>query len=692
MRRITSLLLAVVILVSAVFACGFSVSAESDMQASDECIALLKEYEGFAAYPYYDYGQYTVGYGTECPKDMYNHYMEYGITKEEAESLLRNYVAAFESDLNKLADNAGRTFTQNEFDALVLFSYNCGSGWAFTSDSNIRKAVVSGATGNELIYWFVRWCTADGTILNALVNRRLSEANLYLNGEYSTTPPENYCYVIYNANGGSIDGRIQGFDANLPVDFAATPTYSGHTFLGWYTAKTGGTKVETLSAAVNGKTLYARWDDVGTTDQTEQTEESVTVTVTGSDVNLRKGPGTNYTIVGQAQKGDKLVITATASGSGYEWGKSSSGWIALRYTNYETAKQEQESTPEQTEPETTEPEETTAPETTAPEETEPEATEPEDTSVTGTIKVSDYLNIRKGPGTGYATVGSYKNGAKVTILEQKTVGSMIWGKTDKGWISMSYVVLDKTATEDSGSSDSSSSNTTQTTSVTGTITGSSLRIRSGAGTSYSIVGYLNTGDTVTITEQKTVGSMTWGKMSKGWISMNYVKLTTGTTDTGSSNTGNNTSSDSGSSSTTTTTSESGTVKVSDSLRIRSGPGTSYSVAGYLNNGDKVTITEKKTVGGTVWGKISKGWISMDYVVMDSQSSNADSSTSTDSTTAATKTVTADCLRIRSDASASSSIVGYLYYGSKVEITETKTVDGTVWGKTAKGWISMDYVK
>ena len=31
------------------------------------------------------------------------------------------------------------------------------------------------------------------------------------------------------------------------------------------------------------------------------------------------------------------------------------------------------------------------------------------------------------------------NGEKVTVTEQKTVGSVTWGKTNKGWISMKYV-------------------------------------------------------------------------------------------------------------------------------------------------------------------------------------------------------------------------------------------------------------
>ena len=35
--------------------------------------------------------------------------------------------------------------------------------------------------------------------------------------------------------------------------------------------------------------------------------------------------------------------------------------------------------------------------------------------------------------------------------------------------------------------------------------------------------------------------------------------------------------------------------------------------GYLYEGAKVQILETKKVGSATWGKVSKGWISMDYV-------------------------------------------------------------------------------
>lgn len=52
----------------------------------------------------------------------------------------------------------------------------------------------------------------------------------------------------------------------------------------------------------------------------------------------------------------------------------------------------------------------------------------------GTVKVSDYLNIRSGPGENYPIVGKYANGDKVTITQEES-----WGKTDKGWIKLSYI-------------------------------------------------------------------------------------------------------------------------------------------------------------------------------------------------------------------------------------------------------------
>ena len=46
------------------------------------------------------------------------------------------------------------------------------------------------------------------------------------------------------------------------------------------------------------------------------------------------------------------------------------------------------------------------------------------------------VNIRSGPGTGYGKVGAYPIGTVVDVLEARDG----WGRTDKGWVSLEYLV------------------------------------------------------------------------------------------------------------------------------------------------------------------------------------------------------------------------------------------------------------
>lgn len=65
----------------------------------------------------------------------------------------------------------------------------------------------------------------------------------------------------------------------------------------------------------------------------------------------------------------------------------------------------------------------------------------------------------------------------------------------------------------------------------------------------------------------------------------------------------------------------GTVKADGGLYVRSGAGTSYSIVGGLENGSRVKILAQTNSQGMTWGKISQGWISLDYVILDKASDN-----------------------------------------------------------------------
>lgn len=368
--------------------------------------------------------------------------------------------------------------------------------------------------------------------------------------------------------------------------------------------------------------------------------------VTSDDgLRIRTGAGTFNSVKGYLSYGEKVEVLERTVVDGMTWGRIADGWISLDYVRFES---DTDSAPEQ------KPEE-------KPQDEEKPAAKPEK----GTVNTED-LRIRTGPSTAYDIVGYLNTGDRVEILEKKTNGSMVWGKISNGWISLDYVDLDGDQAQPEQPDQGEQGTPT---SIDGTIVfADELRIRSGAGTEYEILGYLSRGTRVHITEQKEHDGMMWGKIDRGWISMDYVEVD----------------------SDHAAESKMGTVHVGDMLCIRNGAGTSYSINGYLYNGDRVEITEIKSAEGMQWGRISRGWISLDYVTMDGAAPEKPQEAPESDTKG--KTVIADCLHVRSGAGLSYTIVGYLYEGAKVEITETKTADGMTWGRVSNGWISMDYVK
>ena len=185
----------------------------------------------------------------------------------------------------------------------------------------------------------------------------------------------------------------------------------------------------------------------------------------------------------------------------------------------------------------------------------------------------------------------------------------------------------------------------------------------------------------------------WGKIEKGWICLTYVQLSS-----------DSDQSDNSSGSGTVTTpakpdtesdSLSGIVQLrSGTLNVRSGPGTKYTSVGYLSNGTRVNIKETVHVDSVRWGKTEKGWICLHYVQLSSDSGQNGSGESENEDTAlytGRVTLSNGMLNIRSGAGTNYSRVGSLANGSNVNIYEVATVNGTRWGRTERGWISMHYV-
>ena len=140
------------------------------MTTSQKGIDLIKSFEGCKLYAYRDsVGVLTIGYGTTKGVTA-----GMAITQKQAEDFLKRDIVPLEKVLNSMNVN----FTQGQFDALISFQYNLGSG-AFKSSTMYRK-IVARASDTEITDQMVKWYNAGGKPLLGLKRRRCAEANMFL--------------------------------------------------------------------------------------------------------------------------------------------------------------------------------------------------------------------------------------------------------------------------------------------------------------------------------------------------------------------------------------------------------------------------------------------------------------------------------------------------------------------------------
>ena len=660
-KRIISLLLSVVMVLSLVCVAAPSVSAASAMKTSENAIALIKSFEGFSPELYPDNGNLTIGYGTSIPAADADEYQD-GITEAEADKLMREYLAGFERSVNAFIDTHNLNLKQHQFDALISFTYNFGGSWMNNTAHTFTKAVISGATGNDFIFAITRWCKASGVILTSLVNRRLSEANMYLNGVYSKVVPANYRYVILypNMEGAIADVSIHGYDSTKSDTITAIAEKDGYEFLGWYTEDDSGVAVTKLNAKTTVSKLYGHWQKTGGEYDANGVLKGVPAkydcyAATEATRKVYDAPGGE--VIDTVDGTYKMTVVAEhLDSAGNKWGKlSGTGWINVS----------------------------------AGIDFSPVVEKPESVIDPITVTVtSSGVNNRTGPGTNYAKQGTFTKGQQLILTAVEKGGNYTWGKSDIGWICLDYTDYMAVTTE----------NNEDATKVTATgviIKTDALNVRSGPGVTNAKVGTYYRNDQVKITLRQKVGNTTWGLTEKGWVSLYYVKVTEveegtvpdislpgeGTGDTTTPDTSTSTGSGTGNGSTTVVAT--GKISYCNSLRIRAGAGTSYPQVGSYKSGTYVNIYETVKVNSQTWGRTSKGWISLRYVMLDAP-------TTGEGVTGRVYNCTA--VNVRAGAGTHFAKVAKLDKGTKVEILEYTKVGNATWGRTYQGWIHLHYVK
>ena len=656
-KRILCFVLAALLLLSLIPAFTLPTRAASNMRTSETCIAILKEMEGFAEFPYFDYSHYSVGYGSTCGKDDYPN----GITEAEADALLRAFIADMERALNQFVESNQILLSQYQFDALMLFTYNCGTGWMI-SDGLMRQAVIDNASVNDFLYPFTLWSAAGGQTHMGLVRRRLREANMYLNGIYSAGVPANYTYAFYNNNGGVGTPKVHGYDSTQKAYVKSTPTREGYVLLGWYSAADGGEWVRYLTAGHSEKTIYAHWQSVDAApgSVTAAAYEIPAVELLSRELFDLPG-GTVQNTMAAAETAE--VNGDYVDGDGVKWGRLTNGyWVKLG---------------------------------------DPLVGVPDDAVVEAGLPVivtGDVLNIRRGPGTTYDVVAQVIQEATVYLTRVTSVDGVLWGRCRAGWLCLEYTDYAGGLPTEEPSEDmvmgpempAAPQTPVEKVVAAGTVLANQLYIRSVAGSRGSPVGSFRRGDRVELLEITTIGHVKWGRTKSGWISLTYVEINTQFTDEEILETVPeelevtlpdeevmplNPESEKGQASVVVSKTE---------LNIRAGAGTDYDVIGSYKSGQKIRIQEQISRNGILWGRTDLGWVRMQYVRLEKEIADD---------TDAYGTVTGQGgVTIRSGAGVGYTPIGAYGAGSRIRILEQVTVSGQRWGRTDLGWVSMDHVR
>lgn len=670
MKRFVCFLLTFLMIVSLVPATVLTASAASSLNTSDKAIEILKQFEGFSAEAYVHGGKHYIGYGTQI--DDPNVYKD-GITKTEATALLKNHVKdTVDKAINDFAKKFNIAFTQYQHDALSLFSYNCGTAWMST-DGVFRSAVVNGKKGNDFLNAICLYNGGDTSsdYFRGLLNRRLAEANMYLNNIYSSAAPSGYTYVVLDSNGGSL---TDSFGNNLVIFAYSTssspaltlkPTKSGDSFLGWYLVnneKGTETPVSVLDKTTAKLTLTAKWQngtDKVTANYTINASEAASTTVygladlTSSEVGTLKA-NSKFQVSGEKIVGDIKWVYGTGTNTK---GKSITGWVA-----YKNVKNEDLTS--------------------------------DTVLATGTVTATT-LNVREAATTDSDTLpGSpLAKGTIVKILAYKNeytaTGTSSWGKIafngGYGWINLAYVDLRDATEEDN----------TSLVGKTGKIVNADkVNVRTTPGVAATNFKTTIAKDTkVTIYETKQIaGGATWGRikwnnnLNEGWVYMYYVQVD-----------GQSNGSTSGGSSSEVAI-YTGVVSSNTNLNVRRNPKVTSTQVGSLPRGTKINIYEETTTNGVKWGRTDKGWVCLQYVTLTA-TGNKPSNGAEHVVVKKVGTITASALTLRKDATNNSEALDTLEKGDTVTVVaqqEEATSTGTkLWGKVTvdgvTGWINLAYV-
>ena len=336
-------------------------------------------------------------------------------------------------------------------------------------------------------------------------------------------------------------------------------------------------------------------------------------------VHLRSGPGTNYSSKGVIASGTAITVTDTSNSEWYAV-KLSNGTTGYMFSEYISMSGGSSSSGSDSVPST----ESTA------------------------AKVTEYVNVRSGPGTNYTSKTVIASGTSITVTDRSNsewyAVKLSNGMT--GYIFSQYIQLSNDSSSDAGSVPSTESTPAKTTEY--------VNVRSGPGTNYTSKTVIASGTSITVTDRS---NSEWYavKLSNGmtgYIFSIYIELESGSSSGGGSS-----------------SSESVQARTTAGVNVRSGPGTNYSSKTVIASGTSITVTDRSN---SEWYAVKlsngmTGYIFSQYIQLSNDSSSdAGSVPSTESTPAKTT----EYVNVRSGPGTNYTSKTVIASGTSITVTDT----------------------
>ena len=153
---------------------------------SENGLQFITDREGFSPTCFWDYAQWTIGYGTRCtetnhPSNPSN--LQKGSHTISKDTAKTRFLSALESTYIPGVRRrlSGVNMTQNQFDALVSLCYNAGEGKLANSPfaKYLRGEITKDQAYSDYRSYVI---TAGGKVNQGLINRRKLEADLFFSG------------------------------------------------------------------------------------------------------------------------------------------------------------------------------------------------------------------------------------------------------------------------------------------------------------------------------------------------------------------------------------------------------------------------------------------------------------------------------------------------------------------------------